>query len=133
MHACLNKNVCDRSAAPRAQWQDLELKFCRLLQHGKRRARRERVAYASLRPVETFMHACLRPTEAACFRVQKCSLLPYHTDKQSAVCAKCIYVYCILYSVYLDRDKRTFCTRKQKCTCISYTMMKSVLIRFKRS
>ena len=31
------------------------------------------VACASLRPVETFMRACRRPTEAARFRVQKCA------------------------------------------------------------
>ena len=30
------------------------------------------VVYASLRPTEAFMPACMRPTEAACFRVQKC-------------------------------------------------------------
>ena len=42
-------------------------------QHGNRHAIRERVAFASLRPVETFMRACTRPTEAACLRVQKCA------------------------------------------------------------
>ena len=29
-------------------------------------------ACASLRPAETLMHACMRPTEAAGFCVQKC-------------------------------------------------------------
>ena len=71
MHASLNKDVCDRSAAHRATWQNLELIFRWLLQHVKRRTRREREAYASLGPAETFMRACLRPTEAACFRIQK--------------------------------------------------------------
>ena len=65
MHAC---DYYDRSAAHGAQWQDLELIFCRLLQHGNMRAI---VVYASLRPTETFMHACRRPMEAARFRVQK--------------------------------------------------------------
>ena len=45
-----------------AQWQELELIL---------RERRERVVNASLRPAETFMCACRRPTEAACFRVRK--------------------------------------------------------------
>ena len=38
-----------------------------------KRKRKERVAYASLRPTETFKRACLRPTEAAGFRVRKCT------------------------------------------------------------
>ena len=54
-----------------AKWQDLELIFHRLLQHGNMRERRERVVYALLIPTETFMHAFLRPTEAARFREQK--------------------------------------------------------------
>ena len=62
----------DRSAAHSAHWQDLELIFRRLLQHGDMRERRERVVYVSLRPTETFIHACLRPMEAARFRVRKC-------------------------------------------------------------
>ena len=59
------------SAAHGAQWQDVKLIFRRPTQHGNRRQRREGVAYGSLRPAEMFIHACLRPTEAACFRVQK--------------------------------------------------------------
>ena len=56
MDCCL---PCNRSAAHGAQWLDLELIFLlRLTQHRNRRARRERVADASLRPAETFMHAC---------------------------------------------------------------------------
>ena len=57
----------DRSAAHGAQWQELELTLRWLLQHGNMRERRERVVYASLRPAEAFMRACMRPTEAACF------------------------------------------------------------------
>ena len=63
----------DRSATHSAQWQDLELIFRRLLQHGNMRKRREGVEHASLRPAETFMRACLRPMEAACFHVQECA------------------------------------------------------------
>ena len=63
----------DHSAAHGAQWQELELTLGRLLQHRNMRERRERVAHVSLRPAETFMCACRRPTEAACFRVQKCA------------------------------------------------------------
>ena len=33
---------------------------------------RERVVYALLIPTETFMHACLRPTEAVRFHERKC-------------------------------------------------------------
>ena len=62
MHACLNKDVCDCSAAQRALWQDLELIFRRLLQHGNRRARRERVAYASPDPQK---RSCVR-THGSC-------------------------------------------------------------------
>ena len=61
------------STAHSAQWQDLELIFRRLLQHGNMCERREGVAHASLTPGETFIRACLRPTEAACFHVQKCA------------------------------------------------------------
>ena len=63
----------DRSATHSAQWQDLELIFGWLLQHRNMRERRERVVYASLRSTETFMHVCLRPTEAARFCVRKCT------------------------------------------------------------
>ena len=73
MHAWVSAKDAHPSAAHGAQWQNLELKFRRLLQHGNRRIRKERVAYASLRPTETFMHACIRPTEAARFSVRKCT------------------------------------------------------------
>ena len=43
-----------------AEWQDLEVIFRWILQYGIMRERRERVAYASLRPTETLMHACQR-------------------------------------------------------------------------
>ena len=64
-----------RDAAPThsAEWQDLELIFCRLLQHGNMHKRREGVVYASLKPTEMFRYACLMPTEAVCFRVRKCT------------------------------------------------------------
>ena len=69
MHAC----DYDGSAAHGAQWQELELMFGRLLQHGNICERRERVVHASHRPAETFMCACRISTEAAHFRVQKCA------------------------------------------------------------
>ena len=73
----------DRSAAHGAQWQNVELKFRRLLQHGNRRARRVRVVYASLKPMEMFMHACLRPTE-------RCMFLCAKMRKQSSAdCCRC--------------------------------------------
>ena len=71
---CAYLFICyDRSVAHGAQWQDLELILRQLLQHGNRRERTERVSYASLRPAELFIPECLRPTEAVCFRVQKCA------------------------------------------------------------
>ena len=75
MGPVIGMHVCDSdcSAAHGAQCQELELIFGRLLQHGNMRERRERVVHASLRPAETFMRACRRPTEAACLRVQKCA------------------------------------------------------------
>ena len=51
----------DHSAAHSAQWQELELVFGRLLQHGNMRERRESVVYALLIPTEKFMHARLGP------------------------------------------------------------------------
>ena len=89
MHVCLNKHACVGlshgypyaaiAALPtvhsgRMPGSGLELlRWLLLLQHGKMHKRREGVAHTSLRPAEPFMHACLRPTEAACFRVQKCA------------------------------------------------------------
>ena len=133
MHACLNKYVCVhgicyyRSAAHSAQWQDVELTFCRPTLHRNRREKKKDVAYASLRPAETFMLACLRPMEAACFRVQKCAnnrqlivagiqmFVGYayaacfriiytiqYIDLQNAVCARYIYA---------NNDWCIFCTR----------------------
>ena len=63
----------DRSAVHGAQWKELELILCQLLQQGKMRERREIVVHASLRPTEAFMRACYRPMEAACSRERKCA------------------------------------------------------------
>ena len=75
MHPVIKMHACDynRSAAHSAQWQELELIFGQLLQHENMRERRERVVYVLLIPMETFMHACLRPTEAARFCERKCA------------------------------------------------------------
>ena len=105
----VSATVARCNAAHSAQWQDLELIFRRLLQHGNMHKRREGVAHASLRQAETFMRVCLRPTEAACFHVRQCantyqlnvvsiqrflpqvcalrSSLPYRINLQNAVCA----------------------------------------------
>ena len=73
MRPVIRMHVChyDRSAAHgahTAQWQELELIFGWPLQHGNMHEKRERVVYALLIPMETFMYACLSPTEAARFR-----------------------------------------------------------------
>ena len=67
--------VRNRSAAHSAEWQDLELIFRQLLQHRIMRESREgsSVCITYCRSAETFRHACLRPTEAACICVQKCA------------------------------------------------------------
>ena len=63
MRPVIRMHACDynHSAAQGAQWQELELIFSQLLQHGNMRERRERVVYALLIPTETFMHAYLGP------------------------------------------------------------------------
>ena len=53
----------DRSAAHSAQWKELELILRWLLQHRNMYERREGVVHVSLRPAETFMRACTRPTK----------------------------------------------------------------------
>ena len=55
-----------------SEGQELELILGWLLHHGNMR-KGKGVACASLRPAETFMRVCRRPTEAACFRAQKCA------------------------------------------------------------
>ena len=67
MHDC----EYDRSADHGAQWQELELIFGRLLEHGNMCKRREGSSVCV-----TYTHGNvhgLRPTEAACFRVRKCA------------------------------------------------------------
>ena len=129
MHASLNKDVCDRSAAHRATWQNLELIFRWLLQHVKRRTRREREAYASLGPAETFMRACLRPTEAACFRIQKCA-----NNRQLMVVIIQRFVWhayihtthCVLSMSYIHAKhcvRYVYNIRKQWLAYFSYTEM----------
>ena len=90
MDCCL---PCNRSAAHIVQLQDLELiLLLRLIQHGSRRARKEREEFASLRPAETFMRACMRPTEAACCRTIRIrSLFPCHTYTQKC-CVRYMYI-----------------------------------------
>ena len=73
MHAWVSAMDGHRSAAHSAQWPDLELIFRRLLLHGNMLAKRKRVVNASHRPADTFKHVCIRPTEAAHFRLQKCA------------------------------------------------------------
>ena len=86
--------------------------------------------YASLRPAKAFICACLRPTEAACFRVRKC------TNKRQLIVAG-IYstsrfwltwtrkMLCALYTCkYTNSDWRIFLLRKVKCACVSYSYMR---------
>ena len=117
MHACLNKYVCVhgicyyRSAAHSAQWQDVELTFCRPTLHRNRREKKKDVAYASLRPAETFMLACLRPMETACFRVQKCA-----NNRQLIVAGIQRFVpYAYPARFRVIHARKTLCTRRT-CT-----------------
>ena len=126
-HACLNKAVCNSANH-------------RLLQHGNRHTRRERVAYASLRPAETFMRAYLRPREAARFCVRKCAnnrLLIVAGIQRFAR-----YAYAARFRVIYTRKAlhalRTFTQtvigifflhrNGHTRACVSYTMLKSVLL-----
>ena len=115
MDCCL---PCDRSTAHRSRWQDLELIFLRLLQHGNRHARGESIVFASLRPAETFMRAYTRPTEAVCCRNERFLR----------------YAYAARFRVIQTRkrlcDWRIFRRRKRYYACVSYTMMQSVLLRW---
>ena len=113
--------MSDRSTAHLEQWQDLELIFRRLLQHGNMRERRERVVHASLRPAETFMRACRRPTEAARFRVQKCAnnhqLIVAGAQRfLRHACAAhfhVIHTHKTLCVLYANTVWHIFCTRKR--------------------
>ena len=150
MHACLNSElgcVCicqDRSTAHSAQWQDVELIIRRPTQHRNRPKRRERVAYASLRPAERFMRACLRPTEAACFPVRKCA-----NNRQLIVAGIQRFVgYAYAYAARfrIIQTCKTLCALLKYTqtligvffihgngnthACLTYTMMKSVLLRW---
>ena len=118
--------VRNRSAAHSAEWQDLELIFRQLLQHRIMRESREgsSVCITYCRSAETFMHACLRPTEAACFCVQKCannhqlivadvqSFYDTHAQLTSVLYkhAKCHvrYIY-----IYANTDWHILCTQKR--------------------
>ena len=93
---------CNRSAAHRSQWQDLELIFLRLFSTRKQARQRGKssVCVTYCRPAEMFMPACTRPMEAACCCIQR--FLRYaraalfriiHTYTQNAVCAMCIIIY----------------------------------------
>ena len=100
----------------------------------KQAHQRERVAYRSLRPADTFMCACLRPTETACFCVRKC---PNNCCRHSKVCTICI---CSPVSVSHRHAKRCVCwvhIRKQffwtwnlSHACVSFMRTKSVLLRW---
>ena len=49
------------------------------------------IVYASLRPGETFIRVCLRPTKAACFCVRKCKKLSADCCRHSKVCMTSIH------------------------------------------
>ena len=76
--ACMRawiRTCYNRSAAHSAQWQDMELvnSINIPLVFTTGASENGRVTYVSLRLAETFIRGCLRPTEAACFCVKKCS------------------------------------------------------------
>ena len=123
MHAC----NYDHRAAHGAQLQELELILRQLLQQGNMRKRREKVAHASLRPAETFIRACRRPTEAArfvctkrrkqssadccrgskVFTIRICSTFLYHIDTQNAMCATYIYTQTLIGVFFVHRNAHT--------------------------
>ena len=114
MHACLNKDVCDRSAVHRAPWQDLELILRPLLLHRNRCTRREREAYASLRPSETFMHMYLSETLESC--MFPCMKMHEQSSadcgRHSKVCTTRIHTDTACF--------RVMHTRKTPCALLTY-------------
>ena len=103
----------DHSAAHIVQWQDLELiLLLRLIQHGNMRVRKERVEFASLRPAETFMRACMRPTEAACCRNERFIRYAYaacfrviHTRKM--LCVLHVYTQTVIGVIFVHGNGNT--------------------------
>ena len=123
MHACLSKDVYNHSAAHRALWQDLELIFRRLFQHGNRPARRARIVYASLSLQKRYVcvsethrsctfpctKMCEQSSADCCWHSKVCmtrirSPFPCHTYTQNAVCTT---------YTYANTDWRIFRTRKR--------------------
>ena len=93
--------------------QDLDLILHWLLQHGNRRERKERVLFASLRPTETFMRACPRPTEAACLHVRKC------VNKSQLIVAGIHRFFRYTYA-YAARFRMRIYTQNAACATYTY-------------
>ena len=104
---------CDRSAAHSAQWQDLEPIFRRPSQHGNRCVRRERVAFVSLRPAETFMRAYY-DTHRSCMLPVFKGMYDTHTQLASVSyrhakrCVHCVHIckYWLAYFSYTETVTR---------------------------
>ena len=121
MQACLNiqLNMHAWVSATDARWQ------CRqqcivsrsgpniALEHGNRRERKERVLFASLRPTETFMRACSRPTEAACLHVRKC------VNKSQLIVAGIHRFFRYTYA-YAARFRMRIYTQNAACATYTY-------------
>ena len=95
------------------------------------------MCHLELRPAETFMCACLRPREAACFRVWKCAnncqliVAGIQRFKWNPFAAR-FHVINTCKSTYTQTLIGVFFVHGNGNThyaCVSYTMMKSVLLR----
>ena len=99
--------------------------------------RERKEVYASLRPAETFMHACPRPTETACLRVQKCANncqlivdgIQRFLRYAYAACFRIVLTCKTLHALRIH-TQTLIGTRKQWHARVPYTRMKSTLLRW---
>ena len=121
--------------------------FRELFTTQKQTRRRERVAYACLRPAETFMRACLRTTEAARFclwkgansrllnvagveRFSDTHMQPLSVSDRHAKCCVRYIRMCKQYLAYFSYTETVKCMRVWDEDDICFTLMNIV---FKQS
>ena len=118
MHACLNKDLLQSQRCPQCSvagygTSNIPLVFT------TGASENGRVTYVSLRLAETFIRGCLRPTEAACFCVKKCS-----NNRQLIVVAIHRFVrYAYAYTMYAALSVSVYQKYKQNDVCATYTII----------
>ena len=115
MHACLNKDLLQSRRWPQCSVAGYGTNIPLVFTTGA--SENGRVTYVSLRLAETFIRGCLRPTEAACFCVKKCS-----NNRQLIVVAIHRFVrYAYAYAMYAALSVYQKC--KQNDVCATYTII----------